>query len=195
MGQVMTSSNIRSRIDLAKYFAELGLTIGAEIGVDGGVYSAKLCEANPKLKLYCIDPWDLNEGTSRERRIRKYAEAKERLKPYNAKLIRKFSMDAVKDFKDGSLDFVYIDGNHNFDYVMQDIIEWSKKVKKGGIIAGHDYSDGAHVGVKDAVDLYVKHHFLKLELLNVPNATCIPRDSDDQAGLSWWFFKKWNSPK
>ena len=48
-------------------------------------------------------------------------------------------MEAVKDFKDNSIDFVYIDGNHTYDYVTQDITEWSKKVRKGGIVSGHDY--------------------------------------------------------
>ncbi len=48
-------------------------------------------------------------------------------------------MDAVKDFEDNSLDFVYIDANHEYDYVKQDITEWTKKVKPGGIVAGHDY--------------------------------------------------------
>ena len=48
-------------------------------------------------------------------------------------------MDAVKDFEDGSLDFVYIDGNHDFKNVANDIVEWQKKVRVGGIVAGHDY--------------------------------------------------------
>ena len=49
-------------------------------------------------------------------------------------------MEALKDFKDNSLDFVYIDGHHGFKWVAEDIYWWSKKVKKGGIISGHDYS-------------------------------------------------------
>lgn len=48
-------------------------------------------------------------------------------------------MEAAQDFADRSLDFVYIDGNHQFQYVAWDIAEWSKKVKVGGIISGHDY--------------------------------------------------------
>ena len=55
-------------------------------------------------------------------------------------IIRASSMDAVRDFQPESLDFVYIDANHSFDYVMQDIIEWSRRVRKGGIVAGHDYT-------------------------------------------------------
>jgi hypothetical protein len=48
-------------------------------------------------------------------------------------------MEAVKDFEDESLDFVYIDGHHGFKWVTEDIFEWSKKVRKGGIVSGHDY--------------------------------------------------------
>ena len=48
-------------------------------------------------------------------------------------------MDVVKQFKDGSLDFVYIDANHEFRSVIDDISEWGKKVKVGGIVSGHDF--------------------------------------------------------
>ena len=48
-------------------------------------------------------------------------------------------MEAVEGFVDESLDFVYIDGNHEFRYIAEDIYEWTKKVKKGGIVSGHDY--------------------------------------------------------
>jgi len=48
-------------------------------------------------------------------------------------------MEAVKVFENNSLDFVYIDGNHEFRYFAEDIYEWPKKVRKGGIISGHDY--------------------------------------------------------
>lgn len=68
-----------------------------------------------------------------------YEEATFRLSPYDCTLIRKSSMDSLADFKDESLDFVYIDSNHQFRYIAEDLYEWSKKVKKGGIISGHDY--------------------------------------------------------
>lgn len=48
-------------------------------------------------------------------------------------------MDVVKEFANGELDYVYIDGNHDFQNVTNDIAEWSKKVRKGGIVSGHDY--------------------------------------------------------
>jgi len=56
-----------------------------------------------------------------------YVEAVKRLEPYNCVLIKKYSMDAVKDFADGSLDFIYIDGNHNYPHVVEDLCFWAKK--------------------------------------------------------------------
>lgn len=48
-------------------------------------------------------------------------------------------MEALEDFADESLDFVYIDANHEFRYIAEDLFEWTKKVRKGGIVSGHDY--------------------------------------------------------
>lgn len=131
------------RNQLAELFNELGFTEGAEIGVESGAFSEILCKANPKLHLSCIDAWTTYRGyrdyTKPETIATFYENAQKTLSQYNTTLIRKFSMDAVKDFKDESLDFVYIDGNHTFQFVTNDICEWSKKVKPGGIIAGHDY--------------------------------------------------------
>lgn len=152
------------RIELAKYFGTLGFKVGAEIGVLGGNYSAELCRQIPGLKLYCVDKWGLDERRYKHYHLRKYEEAKRKLAPYNCILIRNTSMDALKEVTE-PLDFVYIDGNHQFNYVMQDIIAWSKKVKKGGIVAGDDYIDGsASTGVKDAVNMYLKYHGAELNL-------------------------------
>jgi len=67
-------------------------------------------------------------------------------------------MDAVKDFEDDSIDFVYIDGNHSFKYVAEDICEWVKKVKVGGFVCGHDYiySNPLNFHVRHVVDAYVQ---------------------------------------
>jgi hypothetical protein len=70
-------------------------------------------------------------------------------------------MDAVRDIELESLDFVYIDGNHSFDYVMQDLIEWSKRVRRGGIVSGHDYYHFRNAGVVEAVDVYTHCHGIK----------------------------------
>lgn len=58
---------------------------------------------------------------------------------------------AAKNYADNSLDFVFIDGSHDYTSVREDIISWLPKVKPGGIIAGDDYSD-EWSGVIQAVD-------------------------------------------
>jgi len=131
------------RVTLAGVFNELGFTRGVEIGVEEGKYSATLCKVNPNLKLYCVDPW-LSFDVYRKHLDQAYVDnlmnnALTRLRGYNVEIVRKLSMDAVKDFEDGSLDFVYIDGNHRLEYVINDLAEWSKKVRIGGIISGHDW--------------------------------------------------------
>lgn len=132
------------RDQLAILFKELNYTTGVEIGVDKGLYSEILLKANPNLRLYGVDPFEPHEGyqdyvlqSTFDTMIH---ESAERLAPYpNYTFVRKYSMDAVKDFKKESIDFVYIDGDHRYDSVTNDMTEWSKRVKPGGIIAGHDY--------------------------------------------------------
>jgi SAM-dependent methyltransferase len=129
------------RNDLALLFTELGFRVGAEIGVQQGEYTEVLCKAG--LKVYGVDPWQRYSGyrehVSQAKLDRFYKEAKARLAPYDCELIQEYSRDAVLRFENRSLDFVFIDGNHDFQNVTNDIAEWSRKVREGGIVSGHDY--------------------------------------------------------
>lgn len=155
-----------SRDDLPNLFVSMGYKVGAEIGVYKGEFTEKFCKAG--LKMYAIDPWHSYAGSGRTQRDQDrqnflYEHTKRTLAPYNdCTIIRKASMDAVREFKDRSLDFVYIDGDHSFKHVAQDIYEWTWKVRIGGVVAGHDYyctspearNVVCHVGA--VVDAYVK---------------------------------------
>ena len=70
-----------------------------------------------------------------------YKEAKENLKGLPVNIIKGNSIDISKQYKNKSLDFVFIDGAHTYDAVCEDIKTWKKKIKKGGYIAGHDYDN------------------------------------------------------
>lgn len=127
-----------SRDDLPQFFVDMGFKVGAEIGVYKGEFSQKFCQAG--LKLYAIDPWKAYIGTSQKRQDLLYEHTKKVLGKYkNVKIIRESSMEAVEKFDDNSLDFVYIDANHEFRYIAEDLYEWYKKVRPGGIVSGHDY--------------------------------------------------------
>lgn len=131
------------RFDFPEFLVEMGYKVGAEIGVHKGEYTERFCKAG--LSMYAVDPWMAFWGQGRTQAKQDvqdgyYQEAYDRLSPYiNCTFIRKTSMDALSDFKDNGIDFVYIDGDHAFEHIANDIVAWSKKVRSGGIISGHDY--------------------------------------------------------
>jgi len=131
------------RNDLAKLFAELGYTTGVEIGVKEGDYSEVLCQSNPELHLYSIDPWllraDYTDGRGQGTFDNYEKVARDKLSKYDCEILKMKSSEAVDQFVDDSLDFVYIDGHHDFFNTTFDIFAWGKKVRSGGIISGHDF--------------------------------------------------------
>lgn len=185
-----------SRDELPGFFVEMGFKRGAEIGVYKAEYLKKFCDAG--LLMYGIDPWKAFYGQGRTQQVQQrqdflYAHAQRTLGDYLDKdctLIRKDSMDAVNSFMDEALDFVYIDGDHDFPHVAEDIFAWAKKVKKGGIVAGHDYfstnpkANNVICQVQPVIDAYVK-------AMKIPNLWIYGDDSRhaDKA-LSWMFIKE-----
>jgi len=130
------------RNDLPKFFVDMGYKVGVEIGVYKGEYSEKLCKAG--LKVIGVDPYIVYQNYRKHSKEMDYEVmyemAKKVLESYGSTLIKKTSMDALEDIPDESLDFIYIDGNHSIRYIIEDIYEWNKKIKKGGCISGHDYA-------------------------------------------------------
>lgn len=184
------------RDDLPKFLFESGCRIGVEIGVDQGEYGIKLCKAG--LKVYGIDSYvDYKGYKTPESYVSHYEQALKNLKGYDYTIIKKFSMDALADFEDGSLDFVYIDGNHFLPYIAADIFGWDSKLRKGGIMSGHDYAfvkgigerkmpkvyDGIHV--KAAVDACA--YIMRVEKLYVLGKR-VSKGRDKWR--SWFWFKQ-----
>jgi len=158
-----------SRLDLVRWIRELDYKTGVEVGVAQGEFSKLIVVGNEQIQLYGVDPWEPYKGykdyIKQESFNELYNEAQHRLQYFKRfHFVRKYSMDAAKDFEDNSLDFVYIDANHEYEYVKQDIIEWTKKVRSGGIVSGHDYVnlrtpktesvERAPYGIKQAVQEY-----------------------------------------
>lgn len=186
-----------ARSDLPEFIKDMGFKKGVELGVSWGENIVDYCEAG--LEITGIDPWE----DSRDNIYKKivsipgcwtvdevYERAKERTKDYpKCKLLKKHSMDALDDFPDRSLDFVYIDANHGFGYVAMDLQQWNRKVRKGGIIAGHDYYSTEdvrivrHVG--NAVDAFAKSYdFENFWVLGT-------KDDFKDRDLSYMMIKHW----
>lgn len=158
-----------NRDDLALLFWSFGYKSGAEIGVERGAYSEVLLKANPSLHLIMVDPWRVYKGyrehVSQEKLDSFQREAHSRTSQYNRWVLPVSSMEALQYVPDGSLDFVYIDGNHDFLYITQDISHWEKKVKSGGIVSGHDFTRRKRNGyinhVKDVVQAWTYSHGIR----------------------------------
>lgn len=177
-------------IDLCKH---LGLKVGAEVGVWHGDFTKKFCEAG--LKMFAIDPWQGYYGAGRtqqkqEKQDSDFEIAQKTLAPYDCEIIRRTSMEALKGFADESLDFVYLDGDHSFRHVAEDIVEWTKKVKKGGIVSGHDYFNTSPTAtnlisqVKAVVDAYASSFNIDFYTFTRD----VPVEKDDRTP-SWLFIK------
>lgn len=181
-----------NRTIMAQTLYELGFKVGAEIGVAEGLHSETLCKNNPDLQLYCIDAWEHYKGYGdylTDTLNSFYAKAQERLSKYNCILIKKFSMDAANLFKDKSLDFVYIDGAHDFMHAAEDIDTWRRKVKRGGIVYGHDFKRSTNPKLRqhlcDVVPAYCYAYNIRPWFIL---GTRGPHDGQYQEGTRSWMW-------
>jgi predicted O-methyltransferase YrrM len=183
------------RQNLYQLFNQLGFKIGAEIGLFRGRNARQMFREIPDLKLYGIEAYADQPTSTRHKNVPRYDRNRrmmqDRMKGRNITVIEKFSEEAVQDIPYHSLDFVYIDADHSYDYVMTDIILWARRVRPGGIISGHDYilpGDYRHkydINVKEAVDDYIKIH--KITSLYLTDKTAGTNKSDRCP--SWFFVK------
>lgn len=177
-----------NRKDLTKLWAELGYKTGCEVGVAAGYFSNVMFENIPDLKMYLVEPYFDYSGGKKYRDLHdKYQkQASDIFSDKNAEWIIELSENAFNKIPDRSLDFVYIDGNHKYNYVMLDLILWNRKVRKGGMVAGHDYESKGkrHVGgVYHAVNDYVKRN--NIEPLYMTDNNKIEHRSDRHASFFW----------
>jgi len=122
-----------------------------EIGCFKGESTSLFMDSGKIFKLYAVDVW---RGSKFQRAEKEFD------KRLAGKNIQKFRMNIIDVFsKLPMVDFVYIDGNHSYEHVKTDITYALRKIKKGGIISGHDYSTAYKGKVVKAVD----------ELLGIPD--------------------------
>jgi hypothetical protein len=150
------------RVDLIRAWADAGYRRGAEVGVWAGGFSERICQGIKGVSLLAVDSWRpyaayRERKNTHEATDQAYRDALDRLKPYDCTLVRQASVDAATEVPDRSLDFVYIDANHEAEYVTADLTSWWPKVRAGGMLAGHDYravDAKPFIQVKPAVDAF-----------------------------------------
>ncbi len=154
------------RLKLYQLFGELGYKNGAEIGVWAGQNAKQMLQEIPGLKMLLVDPFTNYPYSSRnwkpELMSKLRTMAHKAMRNRNAVFMEMISEDAIRQISDSSLDFVYIDGDHTYDFCMLDMILWYRKVRKGGIMSGHDYDYNERKRslskVPAVIDNYTKIH-------------------------------------
>jgi hypothetical protein len=149
--------------------------VSAEIGVWKGDFSAQMLEIVKPRKLHLIDPWLLHNSDeyARAKYGRPMSKSQERMDEVHQSVLDRFaapieagvvevhrasSEDAAAAFEDGYFDWVYVDGNHTYDFVKRDLKLYFEKIKSGGLLGGDDYRSAGwwKDGVTRAVDDFVR---------------------------------------
>lgn len=136
---------------LEQTIKENAYTVGAELGVLRGPTFKHLIKKCPELTLYGVDvfyhdkDWKSKNITTTEALLAEepvewYHDLVEFSRQHSprAHIVRNFTASAAKHIDDEFLDFVFIDAGHSYKAVKEDILAWYPKVKKGGMISGHD---------------------------------------------------------
>ena len=130
--------------------------VGSWFGMSTVFMAVEIINSGKNIKFDAVDNWKGSEVT-RDPKSEWYEplletdgvydKFLENIKPVGNIInpVRKESIIAAKDYKNKSLDFVFIDAGHSYVDVLNDIKAWFPKIKKGGIIAGHDYVDDEDV--------------------------------------------------
>jgi hypothetical protein len=146
-------------------------SVGAEIGVWRGRFSADILAVVRPKTLHLIDPWEFMADKGDSIYGGMIAEQQADMDAiYNAVMQRfarqvsagtvvvhrALSAAAATKIDDGSLDWIYIDGDHSYEGTRTDLESFAPKMRAGGLITGDDYRrSGMAAGVRKAVDEFI----------------------------------------
>lgn len=152
----------------------------AEIGVAEGVFSQEILRVCEPSALHLIDPWewqsrddyrnDANNADMAEQQRRFQMVSGMFSHDRRVSVIRAYSTEAVHNFADGSLDWVYVDAVHSYEGALADLRAFLPKVKADGLILGHDFANhpdaqAMEFGVIEAVETFVAESGCRLLLV------------------------------
>lgn len=130
--------------------------VGAEIGVDRGNHAKQILNGYLNIeKLVLVDPWMPYQG-GQDLNVAEYDNVYKQVQnsfqsDRRVEIIRDFSINASKKFLDKYFDFIYLDGNHQYEFVLKDLEAWYPKLKQYGVMCGDDFGHPSGQGVIKAV--------------------------------------------
>lgn len=126
-----------------------GFRKGVELGVSQGRFTMFLCAIMHDMQMMAVDRWEEQPdhktegwvGWDHEGSYQRFKNSCDQYFPGRVHIHRMDSADSAALVEDGSVDFVFIDGDHSYEGCLRDIDAWLPKVRKGGLICGHDYNN------------------------------------------------------
>lgn len=161
------------------------LKIGCEIGIAYGTHSAHILKTTNILKLYSIDPFKhfeqgYNDGMNYPQKYFDvlFYKVKDLLSQFGSRssILRMTSIEGSNQFSKHSLDFVFIDANHSYEALKEDLNAWYDKVKPGGLLSGDDYLPNFFPGLVQAVNEFFQSKGLSI-------------NQDKEQPRIWWVIK------
>jgi hypothetical protein len=199
---------LSTRGELPSYLTSLGLLgEGVEIGVRDGDFSQWVLSHWAGEKLHLVDPWahqdvklyndKSNVGQKEQDDLHNgVVDMMTARFPGRFQVHRDYSVNAARNFKDSSLDYIYIDGRHDYAGVKEDLEAWYPKLREGGLFAGHDFVPdgilstgdfGVQKGVSEFASLIGKE-VQSISTKDVDGGRSEPQDVD--GGWTTWYFIK-----
>ena len=182
-------SGLTNRKNIGSFLNRQNLVgFGLEIGVAYGENAEAILKEWNGIGLFLVDPWNRDkcgeyiDGSASIDFDGAFGYCVNKLSqfPCRSMILRMTSDEALDFIPDSMLDFCYIDGNHHNPQFEKDLTQWYKKVKKGGVLGGHDYYDlntpEYKCDVKSTVDKYAIQRKLKVHITN-----------SEPLDFSWWF--------
>ena len=136
--------------------------IGSWLGKSAVYMGVEIANSGKQIEFYAVDTWkgasDVFDKAIQSPVVAAHGGSLKKTFLANVSPVGRFveaienkSVAAASQFEDKSLDFVFIDAGHSYEDVSADIKAWLPKVKPGGVLAGHDYSESHWYGVVQAV--------------------------------------------
>jgi hypothetical protein len=151
--------------------------VGAYLGRSSLYLASRIQWSGKKIRLYVVDLWDgwlyedcdehHSAGAGKEntdvfwhfiRNVRR-AGVEDVICP-----LKMPSEQAASLFEDGTLDFVFLDADHRYEAVRRDLEVWFPKIKRRGVLGGHDYLHPDFPGVRRAADEFFREQGLPVQV-------------------------------
>ncbi len=162
--------NPNDYIDKSINYLEIGTFYGANL-----LSVAQLYGTNKNSKLYCIDPWEDYEDYSEYKNMQsdiyntfinniEQSDHKDKIN-----IMRGYSNIEIPKLEDNFFDIIYIDGNHEPEYVLEDAVLCFRKLKKNGYMIFDDYGWGGPDLTKRGIDGFLNGYHKKIKILGLLN--------------------------